>query len=185
MSPGILAILWLLWYKIQHCSLHPTQSSHFCPGSTQTNISRNLTVLIKDVRNISMIVHDQCTGICIHECHNSVEDYELDIFLPVGHIITQILQYPHDYETITFLPGYHQTIITGNLTVLIMKYLHDWRWSHQQWLKEYGSMHLIGSLRFVFVNVTSLKLTNLRFAFCWHSFLYSERVFLYTCDYKW
>ena len=42
----------------------------------------------------------------------------------------------------------------------------------------------LGSLGFVFVNVTSLKLTNLRFAFCWHSFLYSEGVFLYTCDYK-
>ena len=132
MSPGILAIL------VQDPTLSFTSNTViiFLPGLHQTNISGNLTVLIKDVRNISMIGDNptnnlrsvvQCTGLLrfafmIVTTHLKIRNL---IFSSCGAYypsnLTVIEKFV--YILMTMKSAWVPPIITGNLTVLITKYL--------------------------------------------------------------
>ena len=114
---------------------------------------------------------------------------------PEDHCITLtdlVLNSPQYFTSntvITFLPGLHQTNITGNLTVLIKDVRNisivGYNYINNDFLK--SVIHCTRLLGFAFLNVTSLKITRLSFSFCGMYFpskFTDEKNFVYPPDVK-
>ena len=86
------------------------------------------------------------------------------------YTLTDVVQDPTQYfasnTVITFLPGYHQTIITGNVTVLIKDMRNISMIGYDPTNNLRSVIQCTGSLGFAFINVTTLKIMNLIFSTC-------------------
>ena len=81
------------------------------------------------------------------------------------YTLTEVVLKPSQYfasnTVVTFLPGYHRTNITGDLSVLIKDVKNISMIGH-----DHTYIHCRGPLGFAFTNVTTLNITKLKFAFC-------------------
>ena len=109
------------------------------------------------------------------------------------YTLTDVVQDPPQYFTsntvITFLPGYHQTKTNREPSVLIKNVRNISMIGYDPTNSDLKSViHCAsGSLGFAFINVTSLKMTNLKFLFCGAIFPSNFTVkgkFVYPHDYK-
>ena len=108
------------------------------------------------------------------------------------YTLTDVVQDPAQYfasnTVITFLPGYHQ-ITARNHTVLIknVRNISIIGYDHTNSDSKSVIQCVLGSLGFAFINVTSLKIANLKFSFCGTSFPSNFTVkgkFVYPHDYN-
>ena len=104
-------------------------------------------------------------------------------------IVLNSSQYFTSNTIITFLPGLHQTNITGNLTVLIKDVRNisivGYNYINNDFLK--SVIHCTRLLGFAFINVTTLKIAKLSFSFCGMYFpskFTDEKNFVYPPDVK-
>ena len=82
-------------------------------------------------------------------------------------IVLNSSQYFASNTVITFLPGYHQTNIIGNLTVVIKDVRNISMVGYNHINSDLKSViHCTGLLGFAFINVTKLNIAKLSFSFC-------------------
>ena len=112
-----------------------------------------------------------------------------DHCIALTDIVLNSSQYFTSNSVITFLPGLHQTNITGNLTVLIKDVRNisivGYNYINNDSLK--SVIHCTRLLGFAFINVTTLKIAKLSFSFCGMYFpskFTDEKNFVYPPDVK-
>ena len=107
------------------------------------------------------------------------------------YTLTDVVQDSSQFFTsntvIIFLPGYHQAKTTRELSVLIKNVRNISMIGYNQTNSDSKSViQCTGSLGFVFINVTTLKIAKLVFSFCGAGFLSNITIkeFVYPHDYE-